>query len=155
MKILEEKLNMTKLFIEPCISQLREDLNKINKNNEKKNIKNKQIENMLLLVQDNIHKKEIKQIDEDIVNYNNMADSKDISNNYSNTLKDYKYPKSYEQTVHENEEDEINDLNNDELNKIGNISIKESKQTNNLYNNLIEDNKNMHMSVIRKRTRSG
>ena len=147
MKILEEKLNMTKLFIEPCISQLREDLNKTNRKNEKKNNeKNKQLENMFLLAQDNIHKKEIKQNDEDIVNYNNMMESKDnntnINNNNNNiVIKEYKYPKSYEQTVQENEEEEINDLNNDELNKIGNISIKESKITNNFYNNLIEDNK--------------
>lgn len=34
MKILGEKLQMTKFFIEPCIAQLREDLNK--KSKEKK-----------------------------------------------------------------------------------------------------------------------
>ena len=139
MKILEEKLNMTKLFIEPCISQLREDLNKTNKKNEKKIEKNKQFENMLLLVQDNIHKKEVKQNDKDIVNFNNVMESKDKDIDINNNkLKGYKYPKSYEQTIHENEEEEIN-----ELNKIGNITIKESKQTNNFYNNLIEDNKNI------------
>ena len=48
MKIFEEKLKETKLFIEPCISQLKEDLiKKKNKNDEKEN---KKLENILSIV---------------------------------------------------------------------------------------------------------
>ena len=139
---------MTKLFIEPCISLLREELkNNINKNkkndiDKKSDIdkKNKKLENMLLMVQENFHKKEIKQNDEDIVNYKYMIDSKDRDIN--DIMKEYKEQKAYAPTLHENEEDEINDLDNDDnLNKFGKKDIKESKKTNNLFSNLFQDNK--------------
>ena len=146
MKIFEEKLNMTKLFIEPCITQLRDELNKTKKKNKKLESekkkeferKNKKLENMLLLVQDHFNKKDkdIRQNDEDIVNYKNMMDSKD-----TNRIKDYKQPKFYAQTLQDNEDEEINDIDNDDLYKYDKINIKESKKPNNFYNNIIEDNK--------------
>ena len=153
MKIFEEKLKMTKLFIEPCIAQLRDDLNK-NKNRgkvsetDKKNEndkKNKQLENMLLLVQENFHKKDkvIKQNDEDIVNYKNMMESKD-----TNINNEYKQPKFYVQTVQDNEEEDINEIANDDINLLNKINIKESKKPNNFYNNIIEENnKNENTTV--------
>ena len=133
LKIFEEKLKMTKLFIEPCISQMREDLNKINKSK-----KNKQLENMLLLVQENFNnKKELKQPDEDIVNYKNMFESKERNRDNEidnmNTIK--KEPKNFIPTLHENEEDEINDLDNDDL---GKINVKTSKK-HNFYSDSIEN----------------
>ena len=48
MKIFEEKLKTTKLFIEPCISQIREDLSKNKNANKKKEYKN--YENILSIV---------------------------------------------------------------------------------------------------------
>jgi len=142
MKVLEEKLNMTKLFIEPCISQLREDLNKKkkteveNKKNEIENKKNKQLENMLLLVQENLNnKKEIKQNEEDIVNYKNMFESKEKDINKINN--EYKEQKPYVTTLRENEEDEINDFDNDDL---GKINVKISKKPNNFYSDIIDTN---------------
>ena len=159
-KILEEKLRMTKLFIEPCISLLREELkNNFNKN-KKKDIdiksdidkKNKKLENMLLMVQENFHKKEIKQNDEDIVNYKYMIDSKDRDIN--DIMKEYKEQKAYAPTLHENEEDEINDLDNDDnLNKFGKKDIKESKKTNNLFSNLIQDNKKNNDAEVEIKTK--
>ena len=139
-QIFEEKLKMTKLFIEPCISQLREELNNNNKNKKKEiEKKNKKLENMLLMVQENFQKKEIKQNDEDIVNYKYMLDSKERDTN--DIMKEYKEQKAYAPTLHENEDDEINDLDNDDLNKLGITDIKISKKPNNFYSNIIDDNK--------------
>ena len=144
MKVLEEKLKMTKLFIEPCISQLREDLNKSknkkteieNKKNEIENKKNKQLENMLLLVQENFNnKKEIKQNEEDLVNYKNMFESKERDINKVNN--EYKEQRPYAATLHENEDDEINDFDNDDL---GKINVKISKKPNNFYSDIIDTN---------------
>ena len=144
MKVLEEKLKMTKLFIEPCISQLREDLNKSknkkteieNKKNEIENKKNKQLENMLLLVQENFNnKKEIKQNEEDLVNYKNMFESKERDINKVNN--EYKEQRPYVPTLHENEDDEINDFDNDDL---GKINVKISKKPNNFYSDIIDTN---------------
>ena len=135
-KVLEEKLKMTKLFIEPCISKLREDLTKVNKKT-----KNKNIENMLLLVQENFNnKKEIKQTEEDIVNYKNVFESKDRNlyndkENERNTIKVEKEPKIIFPANQENEDDEINDLDNDDFAK---MDVKSFKKPNNFYSDLIE-----------------
>ena len=136
--IFEEKLKMTKLFIEPCIAQMREDLNKHNNNNKKNELdkKNKQLENMLLLVQEKYKKKTKSQNEEDIVNYKNLVESKD--KNQYNIMKDYKI-NNYIQTLNENGEEDINDVDNEEMNKIGKIKFNETKKPNNLYSNIFED----------------
>ena len=65
MKIFEEKLKETKLFIEPCISKLREELN--NKKNEGEDKENKKLENILSIVKENFANKEnIKKKEENI-----------------------------------------------------------------------------------------
>ena len=134
-KIFEEKLKMTKLFLEPCISQIREDLNKNNNKKNEVDKKNKQLENMLLLVQENYKKKGKNQKEEDIVNYKNLMESRD-KDSY-NLMKDYKIQKNnkYIPTLNENGEEDINDLDTEEINKIGKINFNESKKTNNLYSN--------------------
>ena len=54
MKIFEEKLKTTKLFIEPCLSQIREDLlKKENKNNNKEN--NIKFDKILAIAKENIN----------------------------------------------------------------------------------------------------
>ena len=160
-KIIQEKLNMTKLFIEPCISKIREDLNKNNNNNvtNKNNIiinsnnnnkkdkidkNNKQFENMLSLVQKQLNKNDKKINEEDIVNYRNMIDSKD--KDIISIMKEYKDEKVYEQTVPENDDDELNDIDNDEIKKEGKINIKESKQPNNFYLHSIDEYKRDNFS---------
>ena len=150
MKILGEKLQMTKLFIEPCIAQLREDLNK--KNIEKKNgnvisqkaTKKAKLENMLSMVQETFNNKremkEIKNVDDDIVNYQNMFDIRDYSNNkdLNKFNKEYKEQRAYAATLRENEEDEINDIDNDDLNLVDKIKVKHIQKPNNFFQNVIE-----------------
>ena len=150
MKILGEKLQMTKFFIEPCIAQLREDLNKKCKEKKNDNIisqkatKKAKLENMLSLVQETFNKKrenkEIKQIDDDIVNYQNMFDIKDYSNNkdLNKINKEYKEQRAYVATLRENEEDEINDLDNDDLDLVDKIKVKHIQKPNNFFQNVIE-----------------
>ena len=91
---------------------------------------------MLLLVQENLNnKKEIKQNEEDIVNYKNMFESKEKDINKINN--EYKEQKPYVTTLRENEEDEINDFDNDDL---GKINVKISKKPNNFYSDIIDTN---------------
>ena len=89
---------------------------------------------MLLLVQENLNnKKEIKQNEEDIVNYKNMFESKEKDINKINN--EYKEHQPYVTTLRENEEDEINDFDNDDL---GKINVKISKKPNNFYSDIID-----------------
>jgi hypothetical protein len=153
MKILGEKLQMTKFFIEPCIAQLREDLNKKSKEKKNDNIisqkatKKAKLENMLSLVQETFNKKrenkEIKQIDDDIVNYQNVFDIRDYSNNKDliKINKEYKEQRAYVATLRENEEDEINDLDNDDLNLVDKIKVKHIQKPNNFFQNVIDTKK--------------
>ena len=155
MNILEEKLKMTKLFIEPCLAQLREDLNK--KNKEKKNeletiekIKKKKLDNMLSLVQENLNNKkdiregkEIGKIDNKLINYENRFN---INNNFMNNKdinkinKEYKEQRANVPTLRENEDDEINDIDNDELSLSNKINIRQTKKLNNFFQNISENN---------------
>ena len=152
MKIFGEKLQMTKLFIEPCIAQLREDLNK--KTKEKKNdkiinqksTKKTKLENMLSMVQETFNKREnreIKQVEDDIVNYQNMFDIRDYSKNkdLSKINKEYKEQRAYAATLRENEEDEINDIDNDDLNLVEKINVKQIQKPKNFFQNVLENNK--------------
>ena len=158
-KIMEEKLNMTKLFIEPCISKIREDLNKksnnnnnnvnnpnnnhinnISNNKDKINKNNKQFENMLLLVKEQLNKKDKNLNEEDIVNYRNMIESKDKDIDINNIMKNYKEQKAYAQTLPENE-DEINDIDNDDINRERKINVKEFKNPYYFYANSIDSYK--------------
>ena len=155
MNILEEKLKMTKLFIEPCLAQLREDLNK--KNKEKKNeletiekIKKKKLDNMLSLVQENLNNKkdiregkEIGKIDNKLINYENRFN---INNNFMNNKdinkinKEYKEQRANVPTLRENEDDEINDIDNDELSLSNKINVRQTKKLNNFFQNISENN---------------
>ena len=65
-KIVEEKLKITKLVIEPCISKIRVCLN--NKIQEKNKKENKKLENILSLVQENLINKKVKNNKEEIIN---------------------------------------------------------------------------------------
>lgn len=99
---------------------------------------------MLSLVQETFNKKrenkEIKQIDDDIVNYQNMFDIKDYSNNkdLNKINKEYKEQRAYVATLRENEEDEINDLDNDDLDLVDKIKVKHIQKPNNFFQNVIE-----------------
>ena len=108
MKIFEDKLKVTKLFIEPCISKIREDLNK------KKNIKkeNKKLENILSVVKENINKKETNKNEENI--------KKEQNYKYSSPKDNY-------------DEEELNDLNLDDSFKLRKLKIKQSKIPNHFY----------------------
>ena len=102
---------------------------------------------MLSLVQETFNKKrenkEIKQIDDDIVNYQNMFDIKDYSNNkdLNKINKEYKEQRAYVATLRENEEDEINDLDNDDLNLVDKIKVKHIQKPNNFFQNVIDTKK--------------
>jgi hypothetical protein len=153
MKILGEKLQMTKFFIEPCLAQLREDLKKKSKEKKADNIisqkatKKAKLENMLSLVQETFNNKrenkEIKQVDDDIVNYQNVFDIRDYSNNKDliKINKEYKEQRAYVATLRENEEDEINDLDNDDLNLVDKIKVKHIQKPNNFFQNVIDTKK--------------
>jgi hypothetical protein len=153
MKILGEKLQMTKFFIEPCLAQLREDLKKKSKEKKADNIisqkatKKAKLENMLSLVQETFNNKrenkEIKQVDDDIVNYQNAFDIRDYSNNKDliKINKEYKEQRAYVATLRENEEDEINDLDNDDLNLVDKIKVKHIQKPNNFFQNVIDTKK--------------
>ena len=150
--IFEEKLNMAKLFIQPCMAKLREDQEKkmwLHKTENEK--KSKKIENMLLMVQEKLHnKKESKQNDDDIVNYKNLLESKEKENNkINNEFNTYKGQMEYIPTCKENEEEEVNVVENGTLTGAGKISVKESKKTNNFYSHLIGGNE-MKIEKINK-----
>ena len=115
MKIFEEKLKEVKLFINPCISELREDLNKnINKNTNKNNIiiENKKMENILSIVKENFSHKEKNQ---------NIKNKKEKEKN--------KNPKKKEIF----EDDDLNDLNFDDSFKLKKIKIKQINHPNHFY----------------------
>ena len=119
MKIFEEKLKETKLFIEPCISQLREDLKKKkNKNNEKEN----KLENILSFVKDNLANKEIKKKDESLR-------KKKEQNKNSTVIDDF-------------EADNLDDLNIDDSLKQKKIKVKQSTIPNHFYSETLINNNN-------------
>jgi hypothetical protein len=120
MKIFEEKIKETKLFIEPCISQLREDLiKKKNKNDEKEN---KKLENILSIVKDNFANKETKKKDE------NLKKKKEHNKN-STFIDDF-------------EDDNLDDLNIDDSFKQKKIKVKQSTIPNHFYSETLTKNNN-------------
>ena len=125
MKIFEEKLKETKLFIEPCISQLREDLiKKKNKNDEKEN---KKLENILSIVKDNFVNKEIKKKDENI---------KKKKEHYKNSTFRGDF-----------EDDNLDDLNMDDSFKQKKIKVKESTTPNHFYSETFTKNNNNNKTI--------
>ena len=125
MKIFEEKLKETKLFIEPCISQLREDLiKKKNKNDEKEN---KKLENILSIVKDNFANKEIKKKDENI---------KKKKEHYKNSTFRGDF-----------EDDNLDDLNMDDSFKQKKIKVKESTTPNHFYSETFTKNNNNNKTI--------
>jgi len=119
MKIFEEKLKEKKLFINPCISQIRSD---IDKKLDKKNIKeNKKLENIISLVKDNLNKNSTFRDnveDEDLDNLN-MDDSikpKNIKIKESNVPNHF-----YSETFKEKEINIMESNNSINKNKIGYI----------------------------------
>ena len=119
MKIFEEKLKEKKLFINPCISQIRSD---INKKLDKKNIKeNKKLENIISLVKDNLNKNSTFRDnveDEDLDNLN-MDDSTKIKNI---KIKESNAPNHfYSETFKEKEINIMESNNSINKNKIGYI----------------------------------
>ena len=121
MKIFEEKLKTTKLFIEPCISQIREDLSKNKNANKKKEHKN--YENILSIVKENMGNKEINKKEE------NLKSNKKIRKKYSSIKADH-------------DEEDLEDLNKDDSFNLKITNIKQSKIPNHFYSdNFIEDKK--------------
>ena len=118
MKIFEEKLKTTKLFIEPCISQIREDLlKKKNKNNK---IENKNLENILSVVKENIGNKDIKKNEE------NLKSNKKIQKKYLKV---------------DNDEKDLEDLNKDDSFNLKITNVKQSKIPNHFYSETFTDDK--------------
>ena len=118
MKIFEEKLKEKKLFINPCISQIRSDIKKL----DKKNIKeNKKLENIISLVKDNLNKNSTFRDnveDEDLDNLN-MDDSTKIKNI---KIKESNVPNHfYSETFKEKEINIMESNNSINKNKIGYI----------------------------------
>ena len=121
MKIFEEKLKTTKLFIEPCISQIREDLSKNKNANKKKEHKN--YDNILSIVKENMGNKEINKKEE------NLKSNKKIQKKYSSSKADH-------------DEEDLEDLNNDDTFNLKITNVKQSKIPNHFYSdNFIEDKK--------------
>ena len=80
MKIFEEKLKEKKLFINPCVSQIRDD---VDKKLDKKDIKeNKELENIISLVKDNLNKNSTfrDNVEDDDLDNLNMDDSIQLKN---------------------------------------------------------------------------
>jgi hypothetical protein len=118
MKIFEEKLKEKKLFINPCISQIRSDIKKL----DKKNIKeNKKLENIISLVKDNLNKNSTFRDnveDEDLDNLN-MDDSIKLKNI---KIKESNVPNHfYSETFKEKEINIMESNNSINKNKIGYI----------------------------------
>jgi hypothetical protein len=121
MKIFEEKIKTTKLFIEPCISQIREDLSKNKNANKKKEYKN--YENILSIVKENMGNKEINKKEE------NLKSNKKIQKKYSSSKADH-------------DEEDLEDLNKDDSFNLKITNVKQSKIPNHFYSdNFIEDKK--------------
>jgi hypothetical protein len=112
MKIFEEKLKETKLFIEPCISKLREELN--NKENKGEDKENKKLETILSIVKENFANKE------------NM---KKKDQNIKKTKESYKNSTFREEIDDEN----FDDLNLDDSFKHKKIKIKQTTIPNHFY----------------------
>ena len=124
MKIFEEKLKETKLFIEPCISQLREDLiKKKNKNDEKEN----KLENILSIVKDNFASKETKKKGENL--------KKKKEHNKNATFRD------------DFEDDNLDDLNLDDSFKQKKIKVKQSTIPNHFYSETFTKNNNNNTTI--------
>ena len=113
MKIFEEKLKTTKLFIEPCLSQIREDLlKKENKNNNKEN--NIKFDKILAIAKENINNNNDK-----ILKKEELKEDLKEEKNYS--------------SLKENFDDDLYELNVDDSLKLRNINIKQSKIPNHFY----------------------
>ena len=118
MKIFEEKLKEKKLFINPCISQIRSDIKKL----DKKNIKeNKKLENIISLVKDNLNKNSTfrDNVEDDDLDNLNMDDSiklKNIKVKESNVPNHF-----YSETFKEKEINIMESNNSINKNKIGYI----------------------------------
>ena len=119
MKIFEEKLKEKKLFINPCISQIRSD---INKKLDKKNIKeNKKLENIISLVKDNLNKNSTfkDNVEDDDLDNLNMDDSIKLKNI---KIKESNVPNHfYSETFKEKEINIMESNNSINKNKIGYI----------------------------------
>ena len=118
MKIFEEKLKEKKLFINPCISQIRSDIKKL----DKKNIKeNKKLENIISLVKDNLNKNSTLRdnVEDDDLDNLNMDDSTKIKNI---KIKESNAPNHfYSETFKEKEINIMESNNSINKNKIGYI----------------------------------
>ena len=104
-KIFEEKLKITKLVIEPCISKIRGLLN--NQIQEKNKKENKKLENILSLVQENLINKKVKNNKEEIINIKKGKEKNIIYNIKDNC-----------------DDDDLNDLNLDDSLKLNKIKVK-------------------------------
>ena len=73
-----------------------------------------------------------------------MFDIRDYSHNkdLNKINKEYKEQRACVPTLRENEEDEINDLDNDDLNLVDKIKVKNIQKPNNFFQNIIETKKN-------------
>ena len=153
-KILEEKLKMTKIFIEPCVAQLR---NELEKNTDKKTIKDQNIKNILELAKDN-YKKDTKEKESqgNIINYNNVFNIGNTNNNVENFVmnNNYNFKENNvvkdNDTLHENineEEEEIcsNDEESDVFEK-----LKIQQPNNNDTKNNLKNNNLGHIKYITK-----
>ena len=118
MKIFEEKLKEKKLFINPCISQIRSDIKKL----DKKNIKeNKKLENIISLVKDNLNKNSTfrDNVEDDDLDNLNMDDSIKLKNI---KIKESNVPNHfYSETFKEKEINIMESNNSINKNKIGYI----------------------------------
>ena len=136
---------MTKLFIEPCVAQLR---NELEKNNNKEKIKNENIKNILELAKDN-YKKDAKgkETQGNIINYNNVFNIGNTNNNVGNFVmnNNYNFKENNlakdSETEHEkfNEDDEVICSNDEEFDVFEKIKIQQPNN-NTTKNNLKNTN---------------